>query len=105
MLVLFLPKFHRELNFIERCWGYAKRLYRLCPESSQEDQLEKNTLHSLEEIPLDTMRKFATRSRRFMDAYTQGLNGRQAAWAACKYRGHHVIPGTTMGELEKTGVV
>ncbi|KAF8977799.1 hypothetical protein BDQ17DRAFT_1440438 [Cyathus striatus] len=54
--VLFLPKFYCELNFIEQCWGYAKRVYRLNPESSHEDVLEKNALAALESIPLQTMR-------------------------------------------------
>jgi hypothetical protein len=50
--VLFLPKFHCELNPIEMVWGYAKRLYRLNAESSREDMLEKNTLAALDQVPL-----------------------------------------------------
>ena len=29
---------------------------------------------------------------RFADAYRKGLNGRQAAWAAKRYRSHRTIP-------------
>ncbi|KAF8161627.1 hypothetical protein B0H34DRAFT_796383 [Crassisporium funariophilum] len=86
------------------CWGYAKRVYRLNPESSREDQLEKNTLAALEAVPLKSMRKFANQLRRFMDAYERGLNGRQAAWAARKYRGHRVLPAGIMEELDKMGI-
>jgi hypothetical protein len=33
--VLFLPKFHCELNFIEQCWGTAKRVLRQYAASTQ----------------------------------------------------------------------
>ena len=102
--VIFLPKFHCELNFIEQCWGRAKSVYRTYPPSSKEDDLEANTLRALASIPLPMMRKFATRSRRFMDAYERGLDGKQAAWAARKYRGHRVLPESILDELEKEGI-
>ena len=49
--------------------------------------------------------KLATRSRHFMDAYDRGLNGRQAAWATRKYRGHRELPPDIFEELGKEGVV
>lgn len=57
-MIIFLPKFHCKLNFIEQCWGYAKRLYRMFPESSREDVLEKNALEALDAVPLESMRRW-----------------------------------------------
>ncbi|KAF9001365.1 hypothetical protein BDQ17DRAFT_1244618 [Cyathus striatus] len=91
-LVLFLPKFHCKLNFIEQCWGYSKRIYQKAPPSSKADDLQANVEHALEAVPLHTMRRFANRAERFMDAYLHGLDGKQAAWAGKKYKGHRVLP-------------
>jgi hypothetical protein len=55
--VLFLPKFHPELNFIEQCWGRAKWSYRQLPASLREEDLEMNALKSLNLVPLPLMRQ------------------------------------------------
>jgi hypothetical protein len=125
--VMFLPKFHCELNFIEQCWGHSKRVYRQYPVSSKEEDLQKNLLSSLESVPIATMRRYvpftlfyplsvrelqklirndrySRRSRKFMHAYYHGLSGKQAAWASKKYRGHRVLPESLMDDLAKANI-
>ncbi|KAF8593236.1 hypothetical protein BDV93DRAFT_566760 [Ceratobasidium sp. AG-I] len=89
--LMYLPKYHCELNPIEQCWGTSKRVYRDYPMSSSEADLKNNMLNSLDTIKLESIRRFATRSRRFVHAYHDGLSGAQAAWANKLYHGHRVI--------------
>lgn len=55
--VVYLPKYHCELNPIEQCWGAAKRVYRDFPFSSTEADLKRNMLASLETVSLESIRK------------------------------------------------
>ncbi|KAF8184748.1 hypothetical protein BJ912DRAFT_853053, partial [Pholiota molesta] len=48
--------------------------------------------------------RYARRSRKFMDAYHKGLDGKQAAWASKKYRGHRVLPESLMDDLMKANI-
>ncbi|KAF8867918.1 hypothetical protein BD779DRAFT_1463130 [Infundibulicybe gibba] len=52
-----------------------------------------------------TLDRFAIRALRFVDAYRKGLNGKQAAWASKKYRGHRMIPNSILEELGAAGIV
>ncbi|CUA68743.1 hypothetical protein RSOLAG22IIIB_13833 [Rhizoctonia solani] len=100
--VIYLPKYHCELNPIEQCWGAAKRMYRDLPPSSLEADLRKNMLEALESVKLESIRRFAARSQRFVHAYGRGLSGSEAAWAAKKYRGHRIIPDGLLEAMDKS---
>ncbi|KAJ7840175.1 hypothetical protein B0H14DRAFT_2785772 [Mycena olivaceomarginata] len=80
-------------TFALKCWGYAKRVYRMFPESSSEEDLERNMLEALESVPLASMHRFAVQSSR--------LDGADAAWANKKYRGHRALPPRFQEDLRQ----
>ena len=50
--------------------------------------------------PSDSLHRFATHAHHFMDAYSKGLKGKGAAWAAKKYCGHRVLPESILREFD-----
>jgi transposase len=57
--VIFLPKFHCKLNFLEQCWGMAKHHYCLFPRSKTNHKaaLLCNVLEALNSVDLVLMRR------------------------------------------------
>ncbi|KAG1863023.1 hypothetical protein F4604DRAFT_1929200 [Suillus subluteus] len=62
------------------------------PPSTSEQDLQKNVVDVLASVSVEQMRKYAHRSRKFMDGYYKGPTGKQAAWATKIYKGHRLSP-------------
>ncbi len=69
---MLLPKFHCEINLIERCWAQAKR-YERAYMTYTIGGLRKNVPDGLDSITLDNIRNHFRQIRHYMYGYIQGV--------------------------------
>jgi hypothetical protein len=95
-LCIILPKFHCELNYIEYFWGVLKRYLRKhCDYTFP--TLQANMPIALASVNKILIRKWHNRMMRWIDAYRDGLNAKDAqlrvqTFSSKKYRSHHRVP-------------
>ena len=98
--IIFYPKYHCELNFIEMVWGWLKSYHRRsCTYTFK--HLETNLPISLEtKLPLSFVRRASQHCFRFMQGYRHGLYGSVLEYAVKKYTSHRAIPSNVFKTIE-----
>jgi hypothetical protein len=91
--ILFYPKYHCELNWIEMIWGWVKSYHRRhCTYSFADLDGENGLTRTLDErIPISFVRKTARHCLRYMHFYRIGLEGQELEFAVKKYKSHRDI--------------
>jgi hypothetical protein len=101
--MIFCPKFHCELNFIEMIWGYLKSVLRRNCTFSFADLRVQLPL-TLRQIPLTFFMKAHRHCLRYMSGYRLGpqYHGPLLDYAVKKYKGHRAIPSdaANLAELQ-----
>ncbi len=93
--VVFYPKFHCELNYIEMVWSYVKHwLRRRC--TYDIDDLRQKLPMCLRTIPLRHFRRYWQHCSKVMSAYRQDrrLKGPLLQYVMTKYKSHRRVPPT-----------
>jgi|ERR1700722_4203133 len=80
-------------------WGWCKYRYREVPKHNFADA-KRVSVQFLDACPIEVIRRFINRSWRFVSAYHLGLDGKAAAWAVRKQKGHRAVSQSAMMALE-----
>ena len=87
----FLPKFHCELNPIERVWGQSKR-YSRAHSNFTLAKLPETINPALDSVTLDLIRKYYRKVREYELAYLEGNKaGKEVEAAVKQYKSHSRI--------------
>ena len=102
--IIFYPKYHCELNYIENIWSYIKQLLRKHCTYNYSDLKAKlpEIIQDLSTAKIAYVRKMASHSYKFMELYRRGLDGPLLDFAIKKYKGKRTVPPFVIAELEKT---
>ena len=83
---IMLPKFHCELNPIERCWGQAKRYTRAYTNYTF-PKLRENIPKGLDTVTVDNIANYFCKARQYMFAYLEGFKpGKELENQVKKYK-------------------
>jgi hypothetical protein len=90
--IIFYPKYHCELNFIEMVWGWTKSHHRRTCTYNYKDLKRDLPTTLLQTLPLACFRRYFRYCLRFMSGYREGLEGPLLDYTMKKYRSHRAIP-------------
>jgi hypothetical protein len=100
-MILFLPKFHPELNPIERYWAALKGYLRLNTAWTTEGLRELLPLALTKGVPSESFGRYFRACFRIMTAYRLGCSHALASFASRQFASHRSIP--TKETLESIG--
>lgn len=90
-IVMFIPKFHCELNPIERVWGQAK-VYTRAHTNFTLARLRQIIGPALDSVSVDLIRKYFSRVGEYERAYLEGKKaGKEVEQAAKVFKSHRRI--------------